>query len=470
MSEPQSLIPGGRMPPCDLAAERAVLGAVFVRASTMDEISTVLATDDFLLPVHRDIYDVLLALWNGPGGRSELDAIMVIDEMRRRGLLGTMEGGETYLLKLSGSVPFWDNARKYAAIVRDKAILRRLIAICADAMTRAYDNGDVDDVLGDHRNAIAMIDSRGSDEPERVGDVLTSIIDTIEQKATAPEKYAVLIGLAEFDRKIGGYRAEQLDVVAGTPGLGKTSWALDVAFRSSVRGVPNLIFSLEMSTQELGERLIGVSENVEVRKLTRGDLDANDWRRIHNAPKRLGPLPLYVFDDVVRLDQMEAIARRWRAKFPDKVCLLTFDYLQLMTVQGSKQMNDNERFTIITRTLKLLAKSLKCPIQLVSQLNRDVVKEGTDAKPRAPKLSDLRGSGSIEQDADMVIFIAQRPGDDGGASSGPIEAPIIIGKHRGGPRGTLKNVMWDGRFSSFYPNEEAEADLLRDHRQPETDD
>lgn len=460
MPTPFEMLPRLRSMPHDYDAERAALGSVVIKPAALDDIVTVIRADDFMMPAHVEIFAAMLEVWRTS---RTVDPIALIDKLRADGNLRKLEEGEAYLLKLSGSVPTAENAMHYAQIVRDLATRRRMIMSAAEVMARAYDNEDVDEVLTDARGTFAVLDDYGSDAPERLGVLMPEAMDRLEKKVGSPEAYSVPVGLPEFDRRIGGYREGNLVIPAGRPGKGKTAWMAGTTWRSSVRGVPNLFISLEMTKWELIERFISPVAKVEVERLGRGSLEYADWKNgITPASKTIGELPIWIRDDITTLEEIDALIRRWRKEHEGKICKVAIDYLQLIRLNNERRINQAERIDIITRALKNLAKDLKIPIEAACQLNREVEKEGEE---REPRLSDLRGSGSIEQDADMVIMMGHREY----SSKGPVKAPVIVAKHRGGRVGILKNILWDGRYSTFFPDDDAEADEIRDQRLPGVD-
>ncbi len=451
-----------RKPPHDFDAEQATLGATFIKPAAIDDLKVTLQTDDFFFPQHREIYEAMLEVDRRGDPQ---DMIAVADVLRARGMMSRLDGGEAYLMALSNSVPTAESVRHYARIVREKSTLRRLIAACADLQTRAYgDFGDFDEFMAEAGQRVLALGTRNDDGPVRVGDVLDEAMKEVELKAAHPELFFVRTGLKAFDRKIGGYRREQLIVVAANPGGGKSSFSWNVAIRSARdQGVPNLVFSLEMSTQELIERGIGFTSMVTTRDIHRGVVAPGDWPRIWDGEKKIRPLPLYIYDRPIGIDRICAEARLWaakvRAKLPPaadgmpSLINITVDYVQIVRKAVSGGMNEADAIANITRTSKQLAKELRCPVTAISQLNRENTREKQkDGKQRKPKISDLKGSGAIEADADMVIFPCPEDPPHPKPGEPPTlrwHADIIVGKNRAGSVGEIP-AMWDRRVMGFF--------------------
>lgn len=416
--------------PHSIEAERATLGSLLIAPHRLAELAGSLATDDFFIPAHREI-------WEAMGACDQLDTVTLMAELETRGVLARMEGGIAYLLALSGSVATAENAPHYARLVREKATLRRLIALALDVSCRAGGDCELGALLTETRAALDKLDVPSEAGPVRVGDVLGGVQDAIEARAQAPAQHAVMSGLRDLDKVIGGGRGGQQIVIASNPGAGKTSlgwgWALHAAFE----GIPALCFSLEMKTQEMVERAL--TRESRVHGIARADIDVNGWRDIRAAASRLRPLPLWVEDRKLSLGRIASEARRWRSRFArDGRALLVVDYLGLVR---SDLRAENRQLEVagMSRAFKQLAGDLDLPLLLVAQLNRQNVSGGI---PREPVLSDLRDSGAIEQDADIVIF----PWRDGN------EASLIIAKHRNGHTGKVP-VRWDGELMSFFDHD-----------------
>jgi replicative DNA helicase len=445
-----------RTPPHNLDAEKSVLGAVFIKPAAFDELATNLAVDDFFLPAHREIFEAMLAL---DKRRHPLDILAVADELKTAGLLSRLEGGSAYLNDLANAVPTAENILHYARLVKEKATLRRLIAACAEIQSTAYgDFGEFDTFLDEAETKVFKVAQQNRRETySATGDLMDEVLHNLEVR-TAERKAVtgVPTGFQKFDEITAGLQRENLIIVAARPGGGKTSWAVNVAMHAAIQhNIPVLLFSLEMSKYELMERMLAGEARIDSSRIKRGFLEYADWKnKIHPASGRLAAAPIFIDDSsAISIMEIRAKARRFRGDprfFPPPppaqpghppappLGLIIVDYLQLARGGSSGRKDDNRQQEIadISRGLKSLAKDLKVPIIAISQLNREVEKR--EGKPR---LSDLRESGSIEQDADMVLFIHR---EDLASGEGPVAsdptaiAEIIIGKHRNGGTGSVK--------------------------------
>ena len=446
-----SQVTPGRQPPHNLEAERSVLGGLLIKPSAFDEIATTLQVDDFFLPAHREVFDAMLAI---DRRQHPIDVIAVADELRVRGMVARLEGGEAYLLTLSGSIPTAENIGHYARLVKEKATLRRLIAACAEIQSRAYgDFGSFEEFLDEAETQVFRVAQQNRRESySAVPDIMEEVLHNIEVRAA--ERKAVTgvpTGFTKLDEITAGLQRENLIVVAARPGGGKTSWAVNVAVHAAMRKIPVLIFSLEMSKYELMERMLAAEARIDSGKIKRGFLEYSDWKnKIHPASRSLADAPILIDDSsAISIMEIRAKSRRFRGDpryFPPPPAvvdgrtplpalgLIVVDYLQLARGSlGRRDENRQQEIAEISRGLKALAKDLKLPIIAVSQLNREVEK-----REGKPKLSDLRESGAIEQDADMILFI-HREDQSEGADLGPTSvSEIIVGKHRNGATGSMK--------------------------------
>jgi replicative DNA helicase len=445
-----------RTPPHNLEAEKSVLGAIFIKPSAFDEVATNLEVDDFFLPVHREIFEAMLAI---DKRRQALDIIAVADELKTRGMLARLDGGESYLLTLANAVPTAENVLHYARLVREKSTLRRLIAACAEVQSTAYgDFGEFETFLDEAETKVFKVAQQNRRETySATGELMEEVLHNLEVR-TAERKAVtgVPTGFTKLDEYTAGLQRENLIIVAARPGGGKTSWAVNVSMHAALHyNIPVLIFSLEMSKYELMERMLAGEARIDSSKIRRGFLEYADWKnKIHPASGRLAAAPILIDDSsAISIMEIRAKARRFRSDpryFPQTpptadgrpgqppLGLIVVDYLQLARGGASGRRDDNRQQEIadISRGLKALAKDLKLPIIAISQLNREVEKR--EGKPR---LSDLRESGSIEQDADLVLFIHREDMASGDTPDGGLPtavAEVIIGKHRNGGTGSVK--------------------------------
>jgi replicative DNA helicase len=477
--------PGDRSPPHHVEAEQSVLGAVLIKPDALHEVVVTLkSADDFFMPAHREIFEAMVRLAKSG---TPLDVVGLSDELRKvertdkdgkviGNGLSMLEEGEGYLLKLASIVPTAENAAHYARIVASKATLRRLIGACAEAMSRAYGDGDVDEILSDHRIAVASLTPSGHGGPVKASVGVLNALDVINQKATAPQRFAVQTGIRVFDRKIGGLREGQFVCVAANPGRGKTAWAWTTALRAAIMNTPTMVFSLEMSEQEMWERALSYASGVPAYHIVRGTISNDEAPLLVRGANVLRPVPIWLNATAETADQICSGFRQWRARHaPEGLALGVVDYVQIIRPDKPR---DNRAVEVgeISRGLKLTARELKMPIIVVSQLSRENMKGGPGGKPRRPILSDLRDSGSIEQDSDMIIFPwrepppAKKPGErdevepiDG---DGMVEAELIVAKHRNGPVGSL-GVRWHKEIMAFYDPEL--EDPPEDRRLPPSD-
>jgi replicative DNA helicase len=431
----------GRLPPHSLEAERSVLGGVLVKPSAFDEMATVLTADDFILPGHREIFTAMMEL---DKRRAPIDVISLGDELKVRGALPRLEGGQAYLLTLANAVPTAENIGHYVRLVKEKATLRRLIAACAEIQSRAYGEfGSFEDFLDESETLVfkvAQQDRRASYSP--VGDLMGDVVEELQTRSMERRQITgVPTGFTKLDEITAGLQPENLIVVAARPGVGKTSWAINVAVNAALHhAIPVLVFSLEMSKFELMERMLAGEARIDSSRLRKGIIEYGDWKSsIYPAADRLTKAPILIDDSAApNILELRAKSRRFRGDaryFPGKIDgrpqlgLIVIDYLQLARGLGSRRDDSREReIAEISRGLKALAKDLHIPIIAISQLNRGVEKR----EDKRPQLSDLRESGAIEQDADMILFIHREEmyGTEGAVRG---KAELIIGKNRQGP-------------------------------------
>ena len=417
-----------RVPPHNLEAEQSVLGSMMLSAEAIASVVEVVKAEDFYRPAHERIYQAILSVY----GRGEpVDAITVVEELKRHRGLDEI-GGPLYVQDLVESVPTPASAGYYARIVADNALLRRLIDAAALIMSRAYAVPEDPRKAADEAEALVYAVSR-VDETEQVVslrelvDESMGALEHIQQRDSAFA--GVPTGFMDLDSLLSGLQRENLIIVAARPGVGKSSFVTNVARNIAVdAGVPVAMFSLEMSRFEIGMRLLCAEARVPWEKVRSGRVATEEWTRIVEAAEVLHEAPLYIVDSGnVTIVDIRAKARRMKSK--QGLGLIIVDYLQLMS-SHSRTENRQQEVAEISRSLKLLAKELEIPVIAVSQLNRN---PETRADKR-PQLSDLRESGSIEQDSDIVMFIHRDDSDDPTVKG---KADIIVAKHRNGPTQTV---------------------------------
>jgi replicative DNA helicase len=437
----------GREPPQNLDAERSALGGILIKPSAVDQVLTELTAEDFFLPAHREIFEALHAL---DRRRQPIDVISLADELKTRGSLPRLDGGESYLVRLADSVPTAENIEHYVRLVKEKATLRRLIGACAEIQSRAYGEfGEYEEFLDEAENAIFKVAQQTrKDTYSSVGDMMSGVLESIEERARERKDITgIPTGFTKFDHMTAGLQPENLIIVAARPGVGKTSWAVNVCMNAALtHKIPILIFSLEMSKLELMERMLAGEARIDSAKLKRGLIEYSDWKnRIYPAGNRLAAAPILIDDSgAPTILDIRAKARRFRhdpryfKTVPEdgkpEMGLIVIDYLQLARGATGRKDDSREReIADISRGLKTLAKDLKVPIIAVSQLNRGMEKR----EDKTPVLSDLRESGAIEQDADMIVFIHRDMQFNPESGEDNRKAELIVGKHRHGPTGKV---------------------------------
>ena len=458
------VLPPGRQPPHNIEAERSALGGVLVKPTAFDEMATTITADDFLLPAHREIFAAMLEL---DKRRQPIDVISLGDELKNRGSLARLENGQAYLIELANSVPTAENIGHYARLVQEKATLRRLIATCAEIQSRAYGEfGDYEQFLDESERMVFQVAQKNRRENARpIGEIMSEVLENIDARARESKSVTgVPTGFKKLDDITAGFQPENLIIVAARPGVGKTSWALNVANHTALNHkIPVFVFSLEMSKHELIERLLAGEARIDSNRMRRGMIEYSEWKnKIYPAGNRISQAPILIDDSPgVNILELRAKARRFRSdpRFfpaqkdgPPPLGLIVIDYLQLAQGLGGRREESREReIADISRGLKALAKELHIPIIAVSQLNRSVEKR----EDKTPQLSDLRESGAIEQDADIILFI-HRDEMYNADPSGRGKALLKIGKNRAGPTGEvdLTFIREYTRFESYAAEDE----------------
>lgn len=434
-----------RVPPQDLDAERAVLGSIMLRPDALHEIDDFINGDSFYGDRHRHIWKVIIELREKG---EPIDVVSVSTRLRDKELLD-MIGGASALTEIMEGVPSSTNVGYYADIIYKKCQLRRLVEAAETIATMAFGetSTNLDDLLDHAEKKIFGITT--TNKAQRYASIRDSLSETWEELSRLHENpdamRGVPTGFESIDAKLSGLQKSDLVILAARPSVGKTTLALDIARNAAVRAnTPVVIFSLEMSTQQLVTRMLATEARVDAWKLRTGKLDDEDaFTRIRDALDRLSKAPIYINDEAGNsTTKMKSFARRIKSEHG--LGLIIVDYLQLMTTSKNYDSMVNQ-VTEISRSLKSLARELDVPVLALSQLSRAVEQRG--GKPR---LSDLRDSGSIEQDADVVMFIHR---DDRGERDlqniGPSETTIIIAKHRNGPVGEVP-LVFDPHTTTFH--------------------
>ncbi len=422
----------GRQPPQDLVAEQSVLGGMLLSKDAIADVLERLRPGDFYRPAHQNVYDAVLDLY----GRGEpADAVTVAAELDRRGLLRRI-GGAPYLHTLISTVPTAANAGYYAGIVAEKALLRRLVEAGTRVVQYGYagaEGADVNEVVDRAQAEIYDVTERRTAEDfVALEALLQPTMDEIDAIASAGGiSRGVPTGFTELDELTNGLHPGQMIVIAARPGMGKSTLGLDFLRSCSIKNrLPSVVFSLEMSKSEIVMRLLSAEAKIKLADMRSGRMSDDDWTRLARRMSEISEAPLYI-DDSPNLTMMEIRAKARRLKQKSGLRLVVIDYLQLMT-SGKKVESRQQEVSEFSRQLKLLAKEIEVPVVAMSQLNRGP-EQRTDKKPM---LSDLRESGAIEQDADMVILLHRPDAFERDDPRGG-EADLIVAKHRNGPTRTV---------------------------------
>ena len=443
-SERPSDSASGYVPPQDLAAEQSVLGAMLLSKNAIDPATDLLEPRDFYRPAHETIFECITDL----SGRGEpADAITVAAELTRRGEIARV-GGAAYLHDLVQGVPIAANVDYYAEIVHEKAVLRRLVEVGQQvAQLGQSGTGEIQDIVDRAQKAVLDVDGTKSGEDYNVlSDLMSSTIDELEELETrSGEVHGVMSGFPDLDRLTTGFKPGQMIVVAARPGVGKSTLGLDFVRNASIRqGLTSAIFSLEMTGSEIAMRLLSAEAKVAIHHMRAGSMSGRDWDAIGRAMATVQAAPI-VIDDSPNMTMPEIRSKARRIKKQHGLDFIVLDYLQLMT-SGKKVENRQVEVSEFSRQIKLLAKELEVPVVAISQLNRGS-EQRTD---KTPQISDLRESGSIEQDADIVMLLNRPDAHGAGESERPGEADIIVAKNRSGPVNKVA-VSFQGHYSRFTP-------------------
>ena len=439
-----------KIPPHSLDAEKALLGSVLIRPEVMHDVSDIIHDNSFYSNQNRSIWSVFMELHTKG---SPIDLLSVSARLKERNLLEDA-GGMAYLTELVNIVPSSANASHYAEIVEKKHVMRELLRAAEHISGLGYDEeSELHDTLEKAEKALYNVTNKsGSNRFTALKDTLDEAWERLDHMhKTRHELRGVPTGFHELDNKLSGLQKSDLIILAARPSMGKTSLALDIARKVAVNHkIPVAIFSLEMSSQQLVDRMLAAESQVDSWKIRTGhNLSVEqDFKAIGEAISRLSEAPIFIDDQPGNnILKMRAVARR--LKNEKGLGLIVVDYLQLMLPTNTNKYNDNlvQQVTEISRSLKNLARELEIPVLALSQLSRAVEQRG--GKPR---LSDLRDSGSIEQDADVVMFIHRESDQDQGGRKE--EAEILIEKHRNGPTGMVK-LHFDSKKTTFMSIDKA---------------
>jgi len=450
----QQLMDIGKMPPQAVELEEAVLGALMLEKDALTNVIDILKPQSFYKDANARIFQAIEQLFT----RSEpVDILTVTQELKKTGELDLV-GGAYYITQLTNRVASAANAEFHARIVAQKFIQRELIRISTKTINDAYEDGsDVFDLLDNaEKNLFSIVEGNIKKNYDKMSTLIRKAIDQIEITKNNKGNFSgVPSGLTALDRLTSGWQKSDLVIIAARPAMGKTALVLSMARNAAVDfNKPVAIFSLEMSSLQLVTRLIASESELSSEKLKKGNLEDYEFQQLNDKIRKLSDAPLFI-DDTPGLSVFELRAKARRLKEQHGIELLIVDYLQLMTAGGEGKGNREQEIATISRSLKGLAKELEIPVIALSQLSRAVETRGGDKRPQ---LSDLRESGAIEQDADMVMFI-HRPEyynitEDENGSSTLGMAELIIAKHRNGPVDSAK-TRYIGQFTKF-----ADLDVL----------
>ena len=438
-----------RIPPHNLEAEQAVLGALLLAPDSFAVVSEILLPESFYGEGHREIYTTLKEM--AESGRP-IDLVTVTEELQHREILDKV-GGATYLAELAGSVPTAVNAGYYASIVADKGLLRALINICTQIVAQGYEDGvESEGLLDDAERMILALSQKLITRSYR--SIRELLVETLEKIELLYQKKGGVTGLptgfSDLDNYTSGFQPSDLILLAARPSMGKTALGLNIAQNMAVKyEIPVGIFSLEMSGDQVVQRLLCSEALVDQQRLRTGFLNEDDWPRLLKAANRLSEAPIFI-DDTPAITLLEMRSKARRLKVEHGVGMLMIDYLQLMQT-GKRSENRVQEISEISRFLKSLARELDVPVLALSQLSRAVEQRGGD---RRPILSDLRESGSLEQDSDVVMFIYRDEYYDKESEDKGI-AEINISKQRNGPTGSIQ-LAFLSEYTKFVTLEKRE--------------
>jgi replicative DNA helicase len=432
-----------KIPPQNLDAESSVLGGILIENEAINVVLETLRPEDFYRESHRRIMRAMIEITD----RSEpVDLITLSEFLKSKNELESV-GGTAYLASLADFVPTAANIAQYVRIVHEKAILRNLISTATEIATRGYEEqGNVDEFLDTAEKVIFDISEKKIKQSfVAVGDMITDTLKTIDKLYQRKEMITgVPTGYEDLDKITAGLQPSDLIIVAGRPGMGKTAFALNIATNAAYTGVGAAVFSLEMGKEQLVLRMLCSEARVNSSKVRSGYLGERDFPQLAKAAGKLHEAPIYIDDTpAISVLELRAKARRLIRDRSKKVGLVVVDYLQLM--RGMGQANNREQeISEISRSLKALAKELRVPVIALSQLNRRV----EDRSERRPQMSDLRESGAIEQDADVIMFIYRDEVYNKNNDDVKGKAEVIIAKQRNGPTGSI-DLTFIGEFTRF---------------------
>jgi len=441
--------PAGRIPPQNLEAEESILGGLLVDPESINKIVDLINAEDFYKDAHGKIYNAMIGLYEK---NEPIDIVTVSSSARDKGILDKI-GGVTYLNTLVDLMPSAANITQYAKMVREKALLRNLINVATEIVEKGFDlDVNVDGYIDDAEKMIFQVSERKF-RPSfySVKDIVMDNVKTIERLYEKKQTVTgVPTGFTELDKMTSGFQPSDLIVIAGRPSMGKTALSMNIAqYVATMRdgAVPVGIFSMEMSKEQIVTRLLSSESEVDHSKLRTGTLSSSEWPKLAQAAGKLSEALIFI-DDSPSMNVLDLRARARRLKKEHGLGLVVVDYLQLMKGRAAVTDKREQEIAEISRFLKSLAKELHIPVIAISQLNR-MVEQREDKRPR---LADLRESGAIEQDADVIMFIYRDEVYNKDKEGNKGIAEIVIGKQRNGPTGTVELAFLDktATFKNLY--------------------
>ncbi len=431
-----------RIPPSSIESEQCVIGSILIEGETIIPVVEILESQDFYSDSHRVIFDSMKELSEE---RVPIDIVTVSEKLRSKGYLEDI-GGVNYLSSTTTVVPTTSNVKTYAEIVKQKSVLRSLIRVSNDIISLGYsEDEDIDEVLNQAEKKIFDISQdRVTSDFNPIGKVLTDVYSMIEDVYSSGSELTGLdTGFSDLNKKLGGLQKSDLVLVAARPGMGKTAFALNLVSNVAIKSKASVaVFSLEMSKEQLVQRLISSQSNVALSNIAKGKIADDEWKKIMDAMKVLSSADIYI-DDTPGIKVSEIRSKCRKLKMEKGLDMVMIDYLQLMEGDGKNESRQQE-VSKMSRSLKILAKEMNCPVVALSQLSRNT----ETGKDHMPKLSDLRDSGAIEQDADIVMFIYRDEYYNGIETEKKNIADIKIAKNRHGETCDIE-LVWIGEIQKF---------------------
>ena len=431
-----------KTPPHNLESEQCVIGSIIMEEETMVPVAEILNIEDFYIDAHKVIYESMLELNNE---RKPIDMVTVSNRLKERGYLDQV-GGVTYLTSITNMIPTTSNVKVYAEIVKKNSTLRKLIKASNDIISMGYEaSHSLDDILNVAEKKIFDISQdRMSEDFKPISEVLTSVTAMIEDVYSKGSDLTGLdTGFIDLNKKLGGFHKSDLILIAARPGMGKTAFALNLVANAAIRSKASVaVFSLEMSKEQLVQRLLSSQSNVALDSISKGKIADDEWKKLTDAMTILSSSGIFI-DDTPGIKVSEIRSKCRKLKMEKGLDMIMIDYLQLMEADGRAD-NRQQEVSKISRSLKILAKEMNCPVVALSQLSRNT----ESGKDHTPKLSDLRDSGAIEQDADIVMFIYRDEYYTKMETKKKDLAEIIIAKNRHGEISNIE-LVWIGKIQKF---------------------